>query len=59
MVDQFNLVLGRIEEGEVRKTRKIKAAVCRYVRTNKANLDDVLERYPFLCEEIDRMRETE
>ena len=59
VIDQFNQVLGRIEEVEVKKTRKIKAAVCRYVRTNKANLDEVLERYPFLCEEIDRMREAE
>ena len=49
MVDQFNHVLQKIEEVESKKIKNIKIAVAKYVKMNKSNLDEVLERYPFLC----------
>ena len=59
MIDQFNTYLGKIEDIESKKIKNIKSAVANYVHISKMNLDQVLERYPFLCEEIDRMREKE
>jgi type I site-specific restriction endonuclease len=59
MVDQFNNCLDKIEDIEAKKVKQIKESVTQYVRTIKADLDQFLEQYPFLCEEIDRMREKE
>jgi hypothetical protein len=46
-----------IEEIEMKKITKVKSSVANYVYSYKLNLDNFLELYPFIRQEIDTVRE--
>lgn len=59
MGNKYNSFMQKIEEIELKKIGKIKAAVANYVYSYKLNLDSFLELYPFIRQEIDTVREKE
>ena len=55
--EEYTLTLQKIQKFEEEKIRDLKKLASSYLKINKSNTDTVLETYPFLMEEIDRVRE--
>ncbi len=54
---KFSSFMQGIEEIEMKKITKVKSSVANYVYSYKLNLDNFLELYPFIRQEIDTVRE--